>query len=431
VNLALIYSKFPTNDETFILREAFALLESGTTLHILSLKPSNEAVVHSKAESLLPHTTYLPWLLSGEVLSAVAYWAWRRPGTLLRHVAFTLRGLSRGPRETLNNLALMPKAMTFARRLGGRRIDFVHGLWATYPATAARLVGELLGVPWGFSAHAHDIYAGNALLDDKLRETRLVLTCTADNVKYLHGRVPAAAERVFLMYHGLDLDHFHPTPLPPDGPLRILCPGTLVHRKGQHLLVRAVAELVREGVDCRLTLVGADGALSAAGDVSQGSQLERVQRMVAELGLGDRVRHVGFTPESKMAAFYRECHVVALPALPGLHFGLPNVLIEAMASARPFVCTALPAVEGALADAGVGILLPRGTEDEIAASTRDALRRLARDPALRASLGERGPATVAHYGSRQCGRELVQRFEAAAAAAAPPASLLDRAPARG
>ena len=37
-----------------------------------------------------------------------------------------------------------------------------------------------------------------------------------------------------------------------------------------------------------------------------------------------------------------------------------------MATARPFVATALPAVEGALAAAGTGILVARGSEDEIA-----------------------------------------------------------------
>ena len=258
MRVVAVFSKFPNVDETPILREVSAVKAGGADVYILSLKSSTDAVVQDRAKPLLGFTTYLPWL-SFEVVSSIAGWLWRKPGTVAALVLFVLRGLQRSPKETVINLAVIGKSMVYARRMRRIGVDYVHGFWATYAATSAKTIGELLGVPWGMSAHAHDIYRGNALLDEKVRQARLVLTCTAENEVYLTKRVPEAAGKIVFLRHGLDLSHFHPTPpLPGDRPLRVLCVGSLVYRKGQHLLLKALTGLTRDGIEWELTLVGDD-----------------------------------------------------------------------------------------------------------------------------------------------------------------------------
>ena len=67
-------------------------------------------------------------------------------------------------------------------------------------------------------------------------------------------------------------------PVPDDGPLKLLCVGRLIERKGQHHLIDAVKRLTDEGIDVKLDLVG-------TGDARPANEAQ-----VARLGLNDRVR---------------------------------------------------------------------------------------------------------------------------------------------
>jgi glycosyltransferase involved in cell wall biosynthesis len=175
-----------------------------------------------------------------------------------------------------------------------------------------------------------------------------------------------------------------------------------------------MAELLAAGVDLELTLVGDDASESSAGDMVHGNQRAVVEELVRAHRLEGRVRLEGYQPEARLPAYYAACHVVALLALPGLHFGLPNVLVEAMASARPFLGTALPAVELQLGSSGAGVIVPGQSEDEIRAGAVAALRRLAADPALRRAMGERGREQARLWDQRVSGAELLRLLEGAA-----------------
>ena len=76
-----------------------------------------------------------------------------------------------------------------------------------------------------------------------------------------------------------------------DGPLRLLCVGRLIERKGQHHLIEAVKRLMDEGIDVKLDFVGTGDARAAN------------EAQVARLGLGDRVRFLGYVPREKIVDF--------------------------------------------------------------------------------------------------------------------------------
>ena len=130
---------------------------------------------------------------------------------------------------------------------------------------------------------------------------------------------------VSLIHNGVDLSTFKPGDAVPDsGPLRLLCVGRLIERKGQHHLIDAMKRLTDEGIDVTLDLVG-------TGDARLANETQ-----VDKLGLKDRVRFLGYVPREEVACHYAAAHVFVLPSY---NEGMSVALLEAMASRLPVIVT--------------------------------------------------------------------------------------------
>lgn len=170
------------------------------------------------------------------------------------------------------------------------------------------------------------------------------------------------ADRVLTHYNGVDLALFRPAPGPP--PERtILHVGRLVEKKGTIRLIRAFAGLAGDIPDARLLIVG-DGPLRP-----------RLEREVAALGLGTRVRFAGKLAQGKVVEHMRSAWVLAAPSLTardGDAEGLPNVIVEAAACGLPAVASRHAGAPEAVGDGTTGFLVPEGAVEPLA----DALRSL-------------------------------------------------------
>ncbi len=373
-----VISLFPSYDETFILREMKALVGAGVMLTIFSLRQRRQAVVQEDAQPFLGDTRYAAYLFSAEVLGALLRSAVRHPGALARFVLLVVRGCWRRPAALAKSLAFLPKATRFAEIAREQGLERLHAHWATYPASVALVMSRLTGIPWGLTCHAHDIFFDPSLLPEKIEAASFVLTCTGDNRRHLLSLTPAAA-KVRVVYHGLDLERF--TPRPPHeagGPLRVLGVGSLLECKGFDILIRAAALLVRRGGEVDVTIAG-------------GGPLEGRLRALAEAeGVGTRVRLLGFVTQEQLVPLYQSSDVMVLPAVLEQHWGIPNVLVEALACEVPVITTALPSLPELVED-GVHGLVARNHDP---ADVADKIERLGRDPALRRRMGEAGRRRV-------------------------------------
>jgi glycosyltransferase involved in cell wall biosynthesis len=130
---------------------------------------------------------------------------------------------------------------------------------------------------------------------------------------------------VTIIPNGVDLERFRPgTPPSPNGPLRLLCVGRLIERKGQRYLIEAVKRLVKNGVNVTLDLVGTGDAETA------------YRQQVRELGLEAYVRFQGYIPRAEMPTCYKAADVFVLPSY---NEGMSVATLEAMASGLPVVVT--------------------------------------------------------------------------------------------
>tara|TARA_B100000085_G_scaffold8864_1_gene7775 strand:- start:814 stop:1710 length:897 start_codon:yes stop_codon:yes gene_type:complete len=149
----------------------------------------------------------------------------------------------------------------------------------------------------------------------------------------------------------------------------ILAVARLVPQKGLDLLLRAFAELdpsLRGG--WRVTLVG------------DGPERHRLQRLAADLAIGDSVVFEGF--RSDPFTFTQRASIFALPSR---FEGMPNALLEAMAAGLPAVVSdASPGPLEMVCDGLSGLVVP--TENHLALAK--ALQQLIEDGHLRHRLGE-------------------------------------------
>lgn len=208
---------------------------------------------------------------------------------------------------------------------------------------------------------------------------------------YRESGLPAGKFR--LIPNGVDLDRFRPgndeekrtlrneLGLPPEIPL-ILFVGFFSSDKRPDILFHAWKRLC-VGSPIGLVFVGA--TRSRYYEVDR-HLARRIRDEAQHSEYGDQVRFVETTDE--IEKYYRTADFFALPSI---REGLPNALLEAMASGLPCVASTLNGVTDWIVEHGKnGILVPT---DDIGA-LHDALDSLLRDPARAKTLGQEARVTV-------------------------------------
>ena len=152
-----------------------------------------------------------------------------------------------------------------------------------------------------------------------------------------------------------------------------VCAARLEEQKGHAVLMEALAEVKRRGLDFVVALAG-EGSLRAA-----------LERKVAELGLTDCVRFLGMVEE--IGPLLTAADAVVMPSL---WEGLPLTLLEALARGRPVVASATGGIPEVIEDRVSGRLVPPGD----VAALAEALEWLHRRADLAAALGREGAARV-------------------------------------
>jgi glycosyltransferase involved in cell wall biosynthesis len=206
--------------------------------------------------------------------------------------------------------------------------------------------------------------------------------CVSDDLRDRCLACGVPDERCVLLENGIDTVYYARTVPIADAKRRLGVPpgrtvlgavGRLSAEKAFDLLIRAAHQLLRAGVDLELLIAG------------EGDDRDRLQALVDELGLRDRIRLLGYCGDTR--ALYEAMDVFVLSSL---REGLPNVLLEAMALEVPVVATRIAGIPRLIRDGANGLLIPAGSLAELAAS----VARLCADAGLRAQLGRAGRQTV-------------------------------------
>jgi glycosyltransferase involved in cell wall biosynthesis len=379
VKVAYLVSRFPAVSETFVLRELDAVdglpeLE----VELLSLFPSRDTVVHPAAERWLSR---LSRPSRREVARDVAWWLARRPLRLAAAVAVTVAATARRPGVMARSLVALAVACSHARTVRSARVEHVHAHFATYPALAAWLCGRLTGVPYSFTAHAHDIFVHQLMLERKLADAAFAVAISEYNREFLAGLNPGGTP-IHVVHCGIDPAMFAFRPRSPEGgggPVAAICIAGLRESKGHETLLRALAGDGLERIE--IDLVG-DGPLRG-----------ELEALAGRIGLGARLTFLGSRTEAEVRELLDAADLFVLPsviAADGDMEGIPVALMEALASGAITIASRMSGIPELVRDGETGILAEPGDTESLRSALVRALGGEAGvDPAAARRLVER------------------------------------------
>ena len=165
------------------------------------------------------------------------------------------------------------------------------------------------------------------------------------------------------MPYGVDVERFHPDAAVRtarrrelnvgDGVPLCVAAGRLVRKKGFEYVIDALAEVPA-------------AVLAIAGD---GTLRDELQRRAQSTGVSDRVRFLGNQSQDRVGEYFAAADVICAPSVKddsGNVDGLPNVVLEAMASATPLITTAAGGIGAVVDNDRTGMIVPERDPHAIA-----------------------------------------------------------------
>lgn len=376
--LAIVVKGWPRLSETFIAQELAALEQRGIKFDIWSLRFPTDKKRHPLHDQITAHIRYLPEYLHQEPLRVLRAWlAVRKLSGYAKARRIWAEDYKRD--HTRNRMRRFGQACVMAHELPAETL----GLYAHFmhtPSSVARYAAIIRGLPWGFSAHAKDIWTSPEWeLREKLANdtggANFGVTCTGFGAQYLKT-LAARPDDMELLYHGLDLSRFPEPPardFPSEGRFDMMSVGRLVEKKGFDRLIDALALLPKD-FDWHWTHIG-------------GGDLKDTLRAQAESkGINDHITWRGACDQPEVIAEMRKADLFVLPsrvAEDGDRDGLPNVLMEAASQMLPILSTPVSAIPEFIDSGTHGLLV----EDD-PAKLAQAMLLMARDGNSRAAMAK-------------------------------------------
>jgi glycosyltransferase involved in cell wall biosynthesis len=272
-------------------------------------------------------------------------------------------------------------ARSIARRAGA---TVMHGHWVVPGGVTAALAGPAL--PLVVSLHGSDVYVAETLAPARAAARRVFaragcVTACSEDLGRRAVALGASPSRLEIVPYGVDTVRFRPDAearaatrhelgVGDDETLAIAA-GRLVKKKGFEYLIDAIARA--PGI--RLVLAG-DGTLAA-----------ELRRRAAERGVPGRVTFLGNRTQDEVARLLMAGDVAVVPSVrddSGNVDGLPNIVLEALASGTPLVATPAGGIGSVVEHGLTGLLVPERDVSALAA----ALMRLRDDAAAGRMIGQ-------------------------------------------
>src|SRR5205807_7511139 len=174
-------------------------------------------------------------------------------------------------------------------------------------------------------------------------------------------------EKIEIQRTGIPLEEFpfRERSFPKNAEWRLVQAGRLIEKKGLPVTLRAFAVFLRQYPNATLTIAG------------EGPLLGELQKLARELNIQGHVSFTGFVSQEQLREIYYRSHIFLHPSQMGRdgnQEGVPNSMLEAMASGLPVFATQHGGITEAIENDTSGELVPERYHEELAAALLDAMK---------------------------------------------------------
>ncbi|MBQ7651277.1 MAG: glycosyltransferase family 4 protein, partial [Victivallales bacterium] len=312
----ILLSSYPQWSETFIRNDIRHLIANGIHLEVISLFPGN-----CKREEDWPDAIVLspgPDKDSEKTKHAALFSILRRipcPRWIRMHISL------------FKHRKLLKEIIAECKR---SHIGHIHAEFADLAALIGSMAAKSTGCTFSVGLHALDIhklkYPAHVLFD----AAKFITACNQNAAMAFSNACPWAKQRLHIIHHGINLQDWQfIEKRKTNDTINIIFCGRLVPKKGASILIDAIDILINHSHNpATLEIIG-DGPLE-----------DELKAQVTSLGLGDFVTFTGRISQSEIRDHFSNASCLCAPSIvskDGDMDGVPNVILEAMATGLPVI----------------------------------------------------------------------------------------------
>ena len=190
-------------------------------------------------------------------------------------------------------------------------------------------------------------------------------------------------EKIEIQRTGIPLEEFsfRQRVLPNNGEWQFVQAGRLIEKKGLPVTIRAFEVFVRQYPNATLRIAG------------EGPLLRELEMLARELKIAQRISFTGFLSQEQLREIYYRSHIFLHPSQVGRdgnQEGIPNSMLEAMATGLPVFATEHGGIPEAIEDGVSGVLVPERDEFVLVETLLNAVQ----DPDLLSRIAHAGANAV-------------------------------------
>lgn len=370
MRIAYLVNTYPRASHTFIRREIQALERRGISVQRFAMRSERASLLDPADLAEDDLTDHVLQQGFASLLVTALGWMARRPAQAVAAFCLAMQGGkagaggSPGTGGRLRHLIYLIEAAYVAQRCTALDIAHLHAHFGTNSATVAMLAHKLGGPRYSFTVHGPEEFDAPAALalGIKMHHAAFAVAISSFGRSQLYRW--AALEdwkKLHVVHCGVEPEKFARASTSPKLGSHLVAIGRLTEQKGFSLLMEAVALSAPSQPDLRLTLVG------------DGQMRTEIEALINAKELSGKVTLTGWQDEAGVQSALAQAHALILPSFAE---GLPMVVMEAMATGRPVIATAIAGLPELVVENVTGWLVPAGD----ALALAEAIATLARTP---------------------------------------------------
>ncbi|MCX5637283.1 MAG: glycosyltransferase family 4 protein [Planctomycetota bacterium] len=386
MKIGYILTTFPCLTETFAAQEIECLRKLGFDITVFAAAGQRHTQLCRETLKVI----YRPSLFSADAVLSIGYISVKYPLALVKLFCLILKLVGSYPREAVTLIGNLHTIGFFAKHLDHEAISHVHAYFLSWPATIGLALCIATGKTFSISAHARDIFVEHGTIELKVSRAKFVRTCTRQGLEHLKANLPSKYHhKLNLVYHGVKVAFEHPDAYDRNvaeikHSQMIVTVGRMVQKKGFEGLLKALASVVQERPQCKLSIVGG------------GPGQDKLNSLVEQLALQGHVQLLGWQEHDMALRLIKQATLLVVPSViadDGDRDGIPNVILEAFALGTPVIASNLDGISEVVQHRRTGLLVRPGDVGQLASAVKELLD----NKVLQKQLSEAGYKMVLHH----------------------------------